>query len=389
MEEGKLGEKLGYVLMVNTAIGSGYFAIPWAYHKGGWLLSLLLEVLFLVLGYILALQVLEILLKVRFLHENPRPKLSFLRLILSSPVQAPPAVPVVLERDLDMVSAVQKLLGEQWSAIYLITLTVYLEGCLITYVNELGKAASRHWNLSSEGQEAAYYVAVAVYLLVVVYYCMQKLENQMEMQLFMWFARLALAVFTLILAFVAFYADKPKFNHVPSSPTDLAHCISVLTLAGMFQVQLPTLLRYIKAGSIRQRLVLRTSMTLMVIYTFTGVITSGAFRFHGENHTGTILNLQEKGLNHGLIPIFEFFVGVLPAFIVFSAFPIHLFVVSDNLLAFLYGSDHSKRATSTRKLVIRLLCLLCPFAYCLATPHLVTARIGKNGSECRHSGLFA
>jgi len=394
MEEGRLGEKLGYVLIVNTAIGSGYFAIPWAYNRGGWLLSLILEVLFLAVGYILALQVLEILHKARFLHANPRPRVPFLHLILPVPRQAYaplPEVPAaILETDLDMVRAVQALLGGWWSAVYLITLTVYLEGCLITYVNDLGTAASGHWNLSSGNQQTAYRVSIVLYLLVAVYYCSKTLEKQMVMQLFMWAARLALVVFTLVLAFVALYAkDTFDFHFIPKTTADLSQCISVLTLAGMFQVELPTLLRHIRQGTVRQRLVFRTSMSMVVVYTLTGVIAGGTFTFQGQNPTETISNLSEKGLNHGLVPVFEFFVGILPAFIVFSAFPIHLFVVSDNLLAFLYGSDHFKRAARNRKLLIRLLCLLCPFAYCLATPHLVTASSGQDGSECGHSGLSA
>jgi hypothetical protein len=62
------GRYLGYVLVLNTYIGSGFLALPWAYQQGGWLFTLILEELFLAVGYLMGLQLLEICSKVEILY---------------------------------------------------------------------------------------------------------------------------------------------------------------------------------------------------------------------------------------------------------------------------------------------------------------------------------
>ena len=38
----KYGAFIGYLFTINSMIGSGILAYPWAFHQGGWLLGLLL-----------------------------------------------------------------------------------------------------------------------------------------------------------------------------------------------------------------------------------------------------------------------------------------------------------------------------------------------------------
>jgi len=394
----RLGERLGYVLVVNTSIGSGYFAIPWAYSRGGWAISLFFQVLFVALGYLLALQVLEILPKARFLYYleasgKPRPRPSLFHLFSSLPTAPPVQAELEASRndlEIDMIQVVRLLLGELWCAVYLIVLIAYLEGCLITYVNELGRAACGYWDLGTTNEDIVYRVSVAIYLLVAVYYCHISLEKQITMQVFMWSARIALFVFTLLLSITALsLGEQTHTTPANFSIKKLSQCISVLTLAGIHQFQLPTLLRCIyPMRAMHRRIVLRNAVTLLVVNTLTGVLAGVTFSFVGDSMVGGIRDLKEHHLQHGLIRVFEFLTGILPVFIVISIFPIHLFVTSDNLLSFLYGPNHPSRARPNRRIAIRLLCLLCPFAYCLSSTHLVTNSLGSTGSGRRHNGLL-
>jgi hypothetical protein len=380
---GKLRETLGYILVVNTAVESGYFATPWAYSRGGWLISLLFQVVFIALGYALALQVLEILPKARVLYYlesngNPQPKFSLFPLLFlgsTSQLKIADIETICKGKEIDMVQVVRLMLGELWCVLYLITLTVYLEGCLITYVNELGRAAAWHWNLSDSEEDVVYRVAVALYLVIAVYYCHIRLKKQMVMQTFMYSARLGLVVFTLFLSLTAlFLGEKTYTTPVTSDTRHLSQCISVLTLAGIYQIELPTLLRCIfPMHSLRRNLLFNVSITLLVAYSLTGVLAGITYRYDGEESIGGIRDLKAHHLQHGLVRVFEFFTGVLPALIIVSIFPILLNAMSDNLLAFIYGPNHYDRSIPYLHTAIRLLCLISPFAYCLSSTRLVRA----------------
>ena len=378
---GELRETLGYILVVNTAVGSGYFATPWAYSRGGWLISLLFQVVFIALGYVLALQVLEILPKARVLYYlesagKPQPKLSLFRLLFpksASQLNLDNIETICKGKEIDMVQLVRLLLGELWCVVYLIALTVYLEGCLITYVNELGRAASGHWNLSNNEDNVVYRVAVALYLAIAVYYCHIRLQKQMVMQTFMSIARLGLVVFTLFLSLTALFLGEQTYTTpVTSNTKHLSQCISVLTLAGIYQIELPTLLRCIyPMHSLRRNMLFNVSITLLVAYSLTGVLAGTTYQYNGEDSIGGIRDLKAHHLQHGLVRVFEFFTGVLPALIIVSIIPIHLNAMSDNLLAFLYGPNHYDRSFPYMRTSVRLLCLFCPFAYCLSSTRLV------------------
>ena len=50
----------GYAYTLNSVIGAGFLSIPWVYQRGGWAISVGIQVVFLLLGWALARQVVEI-----------------------------------------------------------------------------------------------------------------------------------------------------------------------------------------------------------------------------------------------------------------------------------------------------------------------------------------
>ena len=67
-EKADQGFFMGYFYTINSTIGSGVLAIPWAYSQGGWLLGTVLQLFTAFYSIVLAYLLLQVMSRVYVLH---------------------------------------------------------------------------------------------------------------------------------------------------------------------------------------------------------------------------------------------------------------------------------------------------------------------------------
>lgn len=55
------GAGTGFVFTVNTVVGAGFLSLPWAFSRGGWFFCLLVQVTAALIGWVIALMLLEVM----------------------------------------------------------------------------------------------------------------------------------------------------------------------------------------------------------------------------------------------------------------------------------------------------------------------------------------
>ena len=68
----KYGAIVGYMFTINSMIAASVLAFPWAFHRGGWLLGLLVHIVFCSLSYTLSSMIFDIMSRMDLINRLRR-----------------------------------------------------------------------------------------------------------------------------------------------------------------------------------------------------------------------------------------------------------------------------------------------------------------------------
>lgn len=398
MEDEKFGVGAGYAYTVNSVIGAGFLSVPWAFQRAGWLLSLCMQTLFLAVGWLLSNQLLEITSRVEAMKQSeeqgvpikpislPQVLRHGLSLRPEQPSLLPYPSPALSDtRQYDLSDIVKLLMGGYWSLIYLTCISLFLAGTLAAYVNIFGTAFGSNLPLLdycdyrkdyiSQKCWYQYWVYLAIFLGLMVYFTCKEFSEQIWMQLVMTCMRVVVMssiIVTCLLSIVGQYNMTNDREYKAASPNlqnwrTVGETFPIFLFAGIYQTQYPGILSAIrKEKAVLKSTLFLVTVTLMVFYSFMGLAAAFAIPDLPSNVS---LAFQHYSAGQKEQPDWakglSILVMLFPAIDVISIFPIIGHAISDNVMSLLYGEDREGLHHSKPRVYygLRIACILPSFVY--------------------------
>ena len=364
----------GYVFSINTIVGAGFLSLPWAYAQGGWAVSLALQAICMVVGWVFSLLLLEVLSRVETIyklrdsgHFIQRPSLGQLTgcrdYYAGQPLLLASLEPEITHRRFDLVEVVRLLLGPKYTVVYILALYLYTVGALIAYSSIFAASFASNIPLGTAGccdiyadPEFAgdcrwkYWVFLCIYGLFMVYFTLTGLKEQLWMQYIMTSMRFVVMLVVISTCLYSIFtntsvdsdhhnaADMPK----AVKPEVVNRALPIILFAVLYQVQLPSLIEHLEDKQKNgPRLAAMTAGTSFFFYSLLGLLVPTAIPSVGGQST---LSFRHYSAGHAASDrpiwtyIIEYLVVIFPALDVFSSFPLNAIPLSDNLMTLVYGS---------------------------------------------------
>lgn len=373
-DSGSFGLLSGYVFAINTVVGAGFLSLPWAYSKGGWALSLGLQTVCMIVGWLLSLLQLEVLSRVEALyrlreagHYIKRPGLSQLLgrkdYYAGEPLLLSSLEPEITHRRFDLIEVVRLLLGPHFTVVYIIALCLYTTGALTAYSSifsasfasnvPLGSASSCDIYAEPEfGGDCRwkYWVYLSIFAVFMVYFTLAGLKEQLWMQYIMTTMRFTVMIVVIstcvysVISHTSVSNEEYNSAHLPSAaePRALGRALPIILFAVLYQVQLPSLIEHLRdKRKNAPRVAALTAATSFLFYFLLGLLVPTAIP-HVAGQSTLSYRHYSAGHSSSQRPFWtylvEYLVVIFPALDVFSSFPLNAIPLSDNLMTLVYGS---------------------------------------------------
>ena len=415
----KFGVWAGYAFVINSCIGAGILAIPNVYQTGGWLLSLLLTGVSLVLGWVFSLQLIEIISRTTALAEyrdagneiKPASVIMIAKVglgikkIPSDPLLDLPHPYLSETRQYDLSEVVSLLMGKWFSYIYLICISLYLAGALTAYANIFGTAFGTHAPILttcdfntlgtiSFNCRMQYLIFVSIFLGLMLYFTNVEFKEQLWMQAGMTVARVVMMLAVIILSVISLAEQKNINNNDEYKDGDppiavigkLGFLLPAILFGGTYQPQFPGILSAIRKDvRVLRIIMLAVMLTLIGFYVTLGLTACFAVNRVSSNVTLSFGKYSNGEAENGR-PVWTELIGYgivfFPAIDVMSIFPIVAHAISDNIMALLGIVDREgfRLHHRVKYHALRTVCILPSFAYAFSETHL--------GSIVNNTGFF-
>jgi len=354
---------VGFFFTINSIIGAGLLAVPWAYDKGGIVLGSTLQVIAAVLALILGFQMLEIMSRTEALvrqTEETKPDAEVTELLEDS------SVPFISTRKFDITEMVGLFCDQRTKKVYiaLFALTIYSNltaYCTIfaTSLTEFVPIFGYKCDVEDDGLEGGcrmtYIFYLALFAGLMLYVCVRGYEEQVELQVVM--AVLRFVVIGLIIGTVLGDIGSEKYNEGGAhndleSPTlwktSLAGVMfPILFLAITFHNTIPNTSQLIASKATNLPRIITCAVLLSsALFIILGVLVP--FAVDGVDKMVS-LDWKEYSAGHARShkPWWTYF--IIPAIVIFPAcdimsiFPIYAIALSDNLIAMKFDHDYESR----------------------------------------------
>lgn len=394
----------GYAYTLNSVIGAGFLSIPWAYQQGGWAISVGIQVVFLLLGWALARQVVEITSRVTALAVNTvqiRPLGLFALLTqpfyrqksqLTATLPSPPDITDTLQ--FDLYGEVKVLMGKGWAVVFFLGNCFFLVCSLTAYANIFGTNFATHLpvfaqcsysgSTVSEQCKWQYVFFLLIYLLLMAYFSAIEFHEQVWMQYTMTAMRLVVIFAVMVLSALNLVLQRNLNDAKPYQPGDpavadfsyMGRTMPILLFAGTYQNYYSSILSATrKEPRTVNGIIKAVAVTLLLCYPALGLVA--AFGIHDlPSNASLAFSDFSNGNSQENRPAWTYFLSYLivlfPAFDVISIFPILAHGLSDTILTVLYSADRDTIRTQHRGIYygIRLICLVPAFLYASLEIHL-------------------
>lgn len=390
----------GYAYTLNSVIGAGFLSIPWAYQQGGWALCLPMQCVFLLLGWMLTRQIIEITSRVTALALSGvnLPPVGF-GTLLTQPfyktAESHKSQELLLtEPDIrdhlhfDLYEITKILLGKCWGGLFLAANTLYIICSLTAYANIFGTNFGAHIPVFTSdcsfnslqitsSCHSQYILFVSIYLVLMVYFSSVEFHEQMWMQLTMTIMRIFVILTVIVISLLDILQSKNLDNdkeYVGGQPNwvdfdYIGRTLPIVLFAGCYQNYYNSILNATrKHPPTLSHISAAVNLTLTLCYPALGVITAYSIPHLPTNASLSFLNYS-NGHSQSHRPlwtyIISYFIVLFPAIDVISIFPILAHGLSDNLLSILYTADR-ETVRVTHKWVyfaVRVGCILPAFVY--------------------------
>lgn len=410
-ESGKFSSRFGlwggYFFSINTVIGSGFLALPYAFNSSGWLFGFILLTLMAFGSYYFSCELLEILSRieciVRIEEQNTGRKIKRLTWteIIFKP-QGEEALlehedrPIITNRRFDVTAIISIVFGRNFGIFYMICLYLFLTGAQISYFSIFSASFAAQvplWYAETcdiyvdteffGDCRQNYWFFWSIYLICMIYLTIKGLKEQLWLQSCLTIMRFVIISLILLtsLALIAgsktIDSDQEKVAEMPEllHSSNALGCLPILIFAFMYQIQFPSI-----AESTRDKkrslptIIKMVSVTSGLLYCAIAMIVPVAI--HNVKAQSSIeYRDYSAGYAQHDRPWWTYFIAyvvvLFPAFDVFSSFPLMGIGISDNLMGLIYGPNNPKLKDKTTILLYRIFTVIVPaiisfFAFDLA-----------------------
>ena len=377
---------VGFFFSINSIIGAGILAVPWAFQEGGMVLGIGLMLFAGVLALVLSLQMLEIMSRTEAWVRRTEGGKKSDSLEEVELLQGTNEEPTISERKFDMTEMFNLFYGERTKKAYMVVfaLTIYstcVAYCTIfaTSLTEFVPVLGYTCHVYDDGLSGGCRVTYSLYLLVfcglMMFFCCRGYEEQVSMQVAM--ASLRFLVIGLILVTVIIDIATHKHNEGGShndlerpklwEPLLAGIVFSILFLAISFHNTIPNMAQMIV---LKQKNLPKIMVCAVAVCTglFLAVGILVPFAVDDVSKMAS-LDWRDYSAGHTSKPWWAYFVIVpvvlFPALDVISVFPIYNIALSDNLIALKYGHSYEGKLSRGEFWMYRCLAILPPFLIAL------------------------
>lgn len=366
----RFGAFVGYGFFINAVVGAGFLSIPYAYQKGGWVLSLCLETVAILFGLLLSSMTLETTSRVASIDGLRRqgmkiPVVSVRSLVRKTPTLDPLLeqripTPQLTQQQYDVSHMVHVCLGRAWSGLYILALCVVFLGSLVAYTSTFGTSFVSNIPLgplstcnvyddpSYTGNcRWKYMVYVGFFSVFMLYFTLIGLKKQWWMQITftcMRFLVVGLVIGCCLYAIAThthLTSDEPLHINMPVKAdwTYLGSIFSILLFSCLYQTNIPSIAVHISNKKKNLPLVMKAvTVTLLLVYLPLGLIASVAIPDLKSMVTLSFRNYTAGAASpHTWTYLIEYIVIIFPALDVFSVFPIMAITLADNITGLFSG----------------------------------------------------
>lgn len=365
---------IGYCFAVNSVIGAGILALPYAYSVSGWALGILAQFFALLLSLCSSYNILsgwsrvEAIVQMRELGHNLKPK-TFTEIISSFPDKTNENLleykikPVLAERKFDLYEMTKITLGPFHGKILIFIYNVAVYPILCAYYSIFSTSIASNiplfgdrCNLYEEKEffgpcRYSYWGNLIIFVGFMTVLSFFKVREHKHFQIALTFFRIYVIFTMVITCFYGIFSDTQLDNsqRINADPdffnfNGFRLVFFTTVFASLYENMIPTTTSFVKnKARDMPKLINAAVSTFNSLYIL--IALSVVFTVKNPQHLAT-LNWRNYSSGHdeSTRPFWTVLVSysiiLLPAFELISSFPIVAFNFSDNLMSIIYGAEH-------------------------------------------------
>lgn len=351
--------------------------LPWAFHKCGTVLGVLVLFVMIFPSLIAISLILETMARAAAIDfpENllavtdlSRSNIKVRRFWTRNSQAAKDSGEMVVgSRKYELTELCSLFMGRSGKIAYTIIIGIFLYGTLWAFSSVFANALATHIGFGA----ASYYVYLLLFAAIVVPFSCMEISEQMTMQVILAMCRVVMVIFMVSSVAAAFDSDSEPFGndtrngHMSSHLFELTglHIILPISMfANMFHHSVPALSEPAKDKHALGNIFMTALMCCFIAYSLIGVSLS--LYFGSAVKSSANLNWSDYGsFSDGFAPALQKLVStyviVFPALDVASAYPLNAITLGNSLFTSVYGDD-AKNLPKIYRIAFRLLAALPP-----------------------------
>ncbi|OMJ74345.1 hypothetical protein SteCoe_26734 [Stentor coeruleus] len=394
----------GYFYTINSIIGSGMLAIPWAYSEGGWLLGVLSQIFTTTFTLILSYHQIQIMSRIEVLCNLSK---RGYRIIPVKPSQFLARTfpedfivsdkgykeeeelleikdkPVISQVRFDLCEMISVLLGKSGAVLFGISLSLSIYGALVAYCSIFASSLAstipifglNTCNIYDDSIEFAddcwkiYWFYLFIFLVSMSLLVIIGLKEQAGFQSVMSIMRFLVIFLILGTSIEAISSDTNLTDSNSNNgsldlinPMSIGITLPIIYLATSFHSTIPCTLQYVRNKNINVPRIINSSLfTITILYTLIGIFVplsksnpESMMTINWIDYTGGHSDQSWWSMTIMYIII------LFPALDIFSLFPILAIALSDNLMALQYGKFNENSISKETFFFYRFLVIIPP-----------------------------
>lgn len=371
----------GVALFVNFTIGSGFLMVPWAFYESGPILGFFMTSIIIFFQWVSNRQTLEVHARANLLDERIKFALmneedldqiieetaqlagieheSERQIVTLEEQEAPPEPePYIVTQQINLPVLVGLFMGRKHMMAYTVQFTLANYMTLWLWVAVFATSWATYVPFSGMSYEGSYLLYCFIVMCIQTPWGMLSLEDQAEVQVLMFGARLLIFFLCFFTVIVAWSADINAFDlgseNASYTPEDdgmwrmsnLYVVVTVMTFCSLNNYALPPLISAVESKADLKSIIFIVGLISFTIYSGFGLILGIYF---GDNVETPVSTLWENftGLSDagGTTPLYAQIIAgyivIFPSLDVMSAYAMVVAVACDNTLYFMLGPDET------------------------------------------------
>lgn len=384
MSEGE-GWWLGYCYTINSIIGAGILAIPWAYSQCGWILGICIQMIILYLSFTASYLMLstwsrvesiaqlieagakiELVPTTRLFQRKKKNStlLSHENTSIHGEIIIANKVPEIGERKFDLYEMVHMTLGKKWSNVVILALLLSDYPILVAYLAVFSKSLTSNiplfgytCNLYDEPEyfgrcRIVYWCYLSIFSTIMIILSCFKVHEHKWMQAILSLFRFIVFFIMLVTSIYANASNtslessqSTNANPVKAELSNFSSIFFIIVFASLFENLIPTTTSFVKEKAKNLPKVINLScISFNLLYITIGMVLSFSIEKPAEmvslnwRHYSAGYNSDERPAWTYLV---AYIVILLPAMDIASSFPIVSGNFADNVMCTIYGHQRA------------------------------------------------